>query len=170
MAGSDLNRFAGSFGESTNAKEVVMLNRIALVAILVSSISIGLAGQTSKVSTGEAQIVRLLGLEVQYEKMFTRSTSMGTLDGMLVVASTGVASDSTGQATLTRQFDDARENVIAYSWVPQNATAKRLTKQQVLRECGKPDATSGDALTYGRVRVAFNSSGQISEVTVHYNK
>jgi len=159
MAGSDLNRFAGSFGESTNAKEVVMLNRIALVAILVSSISIGLAGQTSKVSTGEAQIVRLLGLEVQYEKMFTRSTSMGTLDGMLVVAS-----------TLTRQFDDARENVIAYSWVPQNATAKRLTKQQVLRECGKPDATSGDALTYGRVRVAFNSSGQISEVTVHYNK
>jgi hypothetical protein len=143
------------------------LRRSALPAVIALIAITGLWAQNKAPQTGERQLVKLLGLEAQYDKMFTHSTAYDVPDGMLVVAFTGCAGNP---ATLERQWDPTKQFLIGYSWVPRNAGAKDLTRQAIVAACGKPGAEASGAIRYGRVRVAFNAKGQISKAMVDYNK
>jgi hypothetical protein len=115
----------------------------------------------------------MLGLEAYYGKMFTwpPPTREDPTYGMNVLMATGVATDpATGKASATMQWDPTRSYVVSYSWVPQNAAAKQLTRQKVLESCGKPDKSANESVTYGRVQLAFGAKGELTNVTVTYDK
>jgi hypothetical protein len=95
----------------------------------------------------------------------------GKAYGAFAVASTGAATNpATGEAAITFQWDPTHQYRIYYSWVPQNASVKRLTKQQVIDSCGKPDKADNNTVTYGRVRLAFGTKNQVTKVTIYYQR
>lgn len=120
--------------------------------------------QTGKPPDGELLLVRLIGLGEHYNKLFTKSA---TTDGMVIVGFTGAAGNP---ATLTRQFDQSRQNVISYSWVPEQPAVKQLTRQKIVASCGKPDKETKTAVVYRRVTVTFDPKGQVAEISIDYDK
>lgn len=131
-----------------------------------------MAKQEGDVRPGEKQLVKLLGLEKYYERMFTwpPPTPEDLVFGMNILMPSRVATDpATGKGSVTMQWDPTRSYVVSYSWVPQDAS-KQLTKQKVLDVCGKPDVTAGLTATYGRVQLTFDAKEGLASVTATYDR
>lgn len=148
----------------------MLFRRIAPIILIVASAT-GLLAQNAKPVSGERRLAGMLGLESQYARMFTRPPAIpdGSLYGMFSVGMTNAATNAaTGQLVFTMQWDPSRQFVLSYSWEPQVAAVRQLTKQRVLSGCGRPDKEAGSTLTYGGIDVAFDAKGTLSEVTIRY--
>lgn len=120
------------------------------------------AGEQS--ALGEKAVVKMLGLEMKYDQLFSPKDHIGVIMSM--------PGDGSGQFSYTRQWNKSQTAVIGYSWGPKKLSPEqsKLNVAKFLKACGEPDSQSPTLLAYGRVTLSFDKEGKLTDVAIRFDK